>query len=108
MEPALVFAVSVHAALQRLQVREKIAMCQNNAARLSRCTRSVKNFCNSASRGCVTRMHIRILGWLRARHDILEIIDDHRRRRTGELDLLAVTQDQLPSGVLNRALDEIR
>src|SRR6266436_4474998 len=108
MEPALVFPVLSDAQLERLQIRQKISVRQNNAAWLSRRPRSVKNFRNGASRGCVARIHASISGRLRACHHILEIVDDHRWRSAGQFHLLAVTQDELHSSILDRALNEIR
>src|SRR5713226_3247847 len=105
MEPALVFPVLFDAAFQRLQVREKISVGQNNAAWLGRRSRSVKNFCNGVSGGCITR--IRIRGRRRARDEILEIVDDDRGWRAEQLHLLTIAQDELHAGILDRALNEI-
>src|SRR5258708_7396598 len=106
MEPALVFPVLSDAQLERLQVRQKISVGQNNAAWLSRRPRSVKNFCNGATCGCITRSRIR--GRRRARDEIVEIVDDHRRWRAGQLHLLTIAQDEFHAGILDRALNEIR
>src|SRR5260370_16058649 len=108
VKPALVFPVLFDAAFQRLQIRQKISVGQNNTARLSRRSRSVKNFCNGASGRFISRVHTRIWGWLRACHHILEIVDDHRRWRAGQLRLLAVALDQLYTSILDRALYETR
>ncbi len=108
MEPALVFPVLSDAQLERLQIRQKISVRQNNAAWLSRRPRSVKNFRNGASRGCVARIHASISGRLRACHHILEIVDDHRRWRAEQLHLLTIAQDESHAGILDRALHEIR
>src|SRR5260370_41172080 len=51
VKPTLVFAIRIDAALQRLEVRQKISVRQHNAARLRRPARSVKNFGNQAPRG---------------------------------------------------------
>src|SRR5258708_14159457 len=108
MEPALVFSVLFDAAFQRLQVRQKISVGQNNAAWLSRRSRSIKNFCNGASSRFISRVHTRMWGWLRACHNVLKIVDDHRRWCAGQLHLLTIAQDEFHAGILDRALNEIR
>ena len=103
----LIFAIRIHPTLQRLKVRQKIAMGENDAARLGRCARSVKDCGNGAACGCLTRIDGGIYCPVRVVHDFLEIVDDHRRGRTGRLHLLTVTQDQLRAGILDRAPDEL-
>src|SRR6266849_7970619 len=107
VKPALVFAIRFDAPLQRLQVRQKIAVRENDPARIGRRARSVKNFGNGAARGCITRIHAGICHRCKTVHDMLEIVDDYRRRRPGQLPLLTVTQDELHAGILDRALNEI-
>ena len=53
VEPVLIFSILFDAAFQRLKVCQKIAVRQNNAARLGRRARSIKNFRNGASRGSI-------------------------------------------------------
>src|SRR2546427_6021865 len=43
----------------------------------------------------------------RSVHDVTKIVDDHRGRQTRQLCLLSFAQDELHTGILNRALDEI-
>ena len=103
----LIFAIRIHPTLQRLKVRQKIAMRENDAARLGRCARSVKNFGNGASYGGVTRSYAGLRLRDRAGYNILQIVYDHRRCRTGQFHLLTVTQDELHPGIFNRALNEL-
>src|SRR5439155_10653003 len=107
VKPALVFAIRIDAALQRLKVRQKIAVGEHHPARLGRCARSVKNFGNGASYGGVTRSYAGLRLRDRAGYNILQIVYDHRRCRTGQFHLLTVTQDELHPGIFNRALNEL-
>src|SRR6267378_6590461 len=106
VKPALVFAIRFDPTLERLKVRQKIAVGENNPARLGRCARGVKDFGNGASCGCIAEIRADIWHTGRAAYDILEIVDDHRRRRAGQLQLLTVTQDELHARILCRALNE--
>ncbi len=108
MKPALVFPILSDAAFQRLQVRQKISVGQNNAARLGGRPRGVKNFRNGATCRFIPRVHTRIWGWLRACHNVLKIVDDHRRWCAGQLHLLTIAQDEFHASILDRALYEIR
>src|SRR5437879_13740666 len=107
MDPALVLAVGVDAALQRFEVSQEISMRQHDAARLARGSGCVENLGDRASRGCITRVYISLQRGRRAGHDIFEIIDDHRWWRAGKLRLLPVAQDELDPRVCDDALNEI-
>src|ERR1700674_4776291 len=57
VEATLVFAIRIDPALERFKVRQKIAVRENDPARLGRRARSVKDFGNGASSGCLARIH---------------------------------------------------
>src|SRR5712664_4608191 len=107
MEPALVRAVGIDAALQRFEICQEIAMRQHDATRLARRTGCVENLGDRASRGCITRVYISLQRGRTAGHDIFEIIDDHRWWRAGKLRLLPVAQDELDPPVSDDALNEV-
>src|SRR6267143_5323777 len=82
-------------------------MGENHSAWFRRRPRSIKNFSNGASSGCIARIHPGL--WLRNRavRNTLQVVYDHRRWRAGQFHLLPVAQDELHPSILDRALDEI-
>src|SRR5882724_7434627 len=107
MKPALVLAVRFDAAFKRFEICQEISMRKHDAARLACRSRSVENFGDRASSGCIARGCISLQRGRRAGHDIFEITDDHRRWRARKLRLLAVAQDELDPRVFDDALNEI-
>src|SRR5260370_717253 len=60
VKPALVFAIRIDATLQRLKVRAKITVCENDPPWLGRCARGVKDFGNAPSPASLTPIHAAI------------------------------------------------
>jgi len=97
VKPALVFAIRSDAALQRLKVRQKIAVSENDPARLGRRARSVKNFGNGAR----VLHHPDSARHVRPDECSQGILKSMTMDgvRAWQLHLLAVTQDELHAGI---------
>ena len=77
VKPTLVLAILIEATLQRLEIGQKIAVGENDAAGLGGCARGVQDFGNGGSCGTSTWIHSGICRRGQAVYYLREIVDDH-------------------------------
>src|SRR6266850_7062498 len=107
MEPALVPAVGIDAALKRFEICQEISVRKHDATRLAGRPGSVENLGDGVSSGCIRWVSTSFKRGRRGGRDVLKIVDDRRPWRAGKLCLLAVAQDELDPRIADDALNEI-
>ena len=107
MKPLFTLPILLNAGFDGLQVRQKIAVGENHAARLAGGAGSEQNLSNIRSRGLLTRNSDRIRARRGRRHGSVQIVVDQRSRTAGQLRLRGVAQDGFHLRFTNDALNEL-